>query len=160
MKLLLKTVLCVSVVLGCNRSTPCEKEIYLIPEGLKGQIIVFLDQPDGQAVQYEGEARLYQIPSSGLLKSQFKRNGGCMGDNRIRFFYVDSIGDRTPVAFFMDIDRDTIPAGMDYVLMTFLSETNKKPDFIIHLLGRSDEFGELLKSVRNIDPEEILMSTN
>lgn len=158
MRLLLKTILCLSVVYGCTRSTPCEKEIFLLPEGLRGQIIVFFDQADGQEMTYDGDSRVYRIPPSGILKSQFKKNGGCMGDGRNLFFYEDSIAGRMPVDYFLDIDSDSIPAGDDYVLMSFLSDETKKPDFVIHLLGSSAEFKELTASVRDLNPDELLKS--
>lgn len=145
-----------AIIVGCNRSTPCEKEIYLLPDGLRGQMIVFFDQPDGQAIEYEDEARVYRLPPTGLLKTQFPRNGGCMGDNRIQFFYINDSGAREKLAFWMDIPRDSIPADTDHVLMTFLSEKDNKPDFVIHLIGTHQEFKSLTKSVRDIDPVEIL----
>lgn len=160
MKQLLMMILCFSVVIGCNKSTPCEKEIYLIPECLRGKIIVFFNQADGQAIQYEDNARVYHILSSGLLKTQFKRNGGCMGDNRIQFFYEDSLGGRKPIDYFLNIDRENIPSDKDHVLMTFLSDGNSEPDFVIHLLGCSNEFKELTNSVKDIDPGKILKSIN
>lgn len=129
-----------------------------MPEGLHGQMIIFFNQSDGQPIQYEDDARVYKVPASGLLKTQFPRNGGCIGDNRIQFFYEDSIGRRQQVAFFMDIDRDSIPADRDHVLMTFLSETGTKPEFVIHLIGSVDEYQELTRSVTKINTEEILES--
>jgi hypothetical protein len=158
MRHFLKVVLLLSVIIGCRSSTPCEKEIYLIPQGLYGVVMVFFDQPDGQPVQYENNARVYHIPSSGLLKSQFPRNGGCMNNNRINFFYEDSTGARKPLVYFMNINRKDRPKDSDYVMMTFFSDKKKKPDFLIHLIGRSYEFKELSKKVINIDPEKILKS--
>ena len=156
MRLFLKIIICLSVLYGCSRSTPCEKEIYLLPEGLYGQIIVFFDQDDGQEMEYEGDTRVYKIPSSGILKTQFPKNGGCMGDGRNLFFYEDSLAGRIAIDYFLDVDRDSIPAGQDYVLMSFLSEENKKPEFVIHLLGSSDEFKKLTAGVRNLNPGEML----
>lgn len=127
-----------------------------MPEGLRGQVIVYFDQPDGQAIQYEDEARVYRLPSTGLLKTQFPRNGGCMGDNRIQFFYEDKTGGRQELDFWMDVPRDSIPANTDHVFMTFLSEKDKKPDFVIHLIGTHQEFKSLTNSVRDIDPVEVL----
>ncbi len=92
MKQLIVFLFVLTVVAGCKKSQPCEKEIYLLPDGFKGKMIVFFDQPDGKEIQYEDGVRLYPIPTSGFLKSQFPRNGGCMNDDRINFFYVDSLG--------------------------------------------------------------------
>jgi len=79
-----------------------------------------------------------------------------MGDNRIQFFYEDSLGGRKPIDYFLNIDRENIPSDKDYVLMSFLSDRNTKPDFVIHLLGSNNEFKELTKSVKDLDLEKML----
>jgi len=145
-------------VMSCRENRRCEKEIYLIPKNFKGKIIVFFDQKGGMPIQYEDSARIYKIPNSGFLRSQFPANGGCMSDNRIKFFYSDSLGNRTPCEYFLDIDIKKIPTERDYVLFTFLSEKDKKPSFVIHLVGNVSEFQELTKSVRYLEPERILKS--
>jgi len=143
---------------GCSHKQPCEEEIYLIPEGFRGKIIVFFDQEDGQEVQYENTARLYQIPSSGFLKSQFPKNGGCMGEGRIRFFYVDSLETRQTLDYFLDIDKENLPTDKDYVLFSFLSDKSSKPDFVIHFVGHLSEFNDLMDSARDLNPQQILDS--
>lgn len=143
---------------GCKESVDCEREIYLVPEGFRGKMIVFFDQQDGQEKQFEDDARLYRIPYSGYLKSQFPKNGGCMGDGRIQFFYENSNGDRIALDYFLNMDHDSIPIEKDYVLFTFLSDKSAKPDFVIHCIGEVKEFNELTQSVRYLKPVEILDS--
>lgn len=143
---------------GCSESPQCEEEIYLVPEGFRGKIMVFFDQTDGQEMLYENAARIYQIPVSGVIKSQFPKNGGCMNDGRIQFFYEDSVGTRQPLEYYLNIDMDSLQQNKDYVLFTFLNEKNTKPDFVIHFVGDVSEFKELTESVRNIDPVAILNS--
>jgi len=158
MKPLLGFILGMLLFMGCKESVDCEREIYLIPEGFRGKIIVFFDQQDGQEKQFENEARLYRIPPSGYLKSQFAKNVGCMGDNRIQFYYEQSNGERQPLDYFLNIDRDSIPKEKDYVMFTFLSDKSAKPDFVIHCIGELREFNELTQSVRYLKPVEILDS--
>ncbi len=146
------------LLVGCKESVDCEREIYLVPEGFRGKILVFFDQQDGQEKQFENEARLYRIPPSGYLKSQFTKNTGCMGDNRIQFFYEDSIGERKTLDYFLNIDRDSIPLDEDYVLFTFLSDKRAKPDFVIHFVGEIKEFNELTESAKYLRPDVILDS--
>ena len=158
MKPLLGFILGMLLFMGCKESVDCEREIYLVPEGFRGKIIVFFDQQDGQEKQFENEARLYRIPPSGYLKSQFAKNVGCMGDNRIQFYYEQSNGERQPLDYFLNIDRDSIPKEKDYVMFTFLSDKSAKPDFVIHCIGELREFNELTQSVRYLKPVEILDS--
>lgn len=158
MKQLLVFICLAIIISSCHRSLPCDKEIYLVPEGFKGKIIIFFDQDDGQEKQYENEARLYKIPSSGILKSQFPRNGGCMDDGRIQFYYEDSLGKQSSMDYFLNIDHDSLPTDRDYVLFTFLSDKGKKPDFVIHFVGHLSEFNDLTQSVRYFNPVAILDS--
>lgn len=151
-------VFLLSILLSCENSTQCEKEIYLIPEGFKGELIVYFDQPDGQEIEYEDSARIYHIPPSGYLKTQFLKNGGCMSDNRIHFYYEDSLGNRESLDYFLNINMDSIPKDRDYVLFTFMSNKEKKPDFVIHLVGHVSEFNELTQSIHLLDPIKILES--
>jgi len=158
MKLIIGFVIGMIFFAGCKESVDCEREIYLMPEGFRGKVIVFFDQQDGQEKQFEGDARLYHIPPSGYLKSQFPKNEGCMGDNRIQFFYENSNGNRQVLDYFLNIDRDSIPREKDYVMFTFLSDKSAKPDFVIHCIGELREFNELTQSVRYLKPVEILDS--
>lgn len=153
------TILIFSLFLfiGCKESFQCEKEIYLLPPGFRGELIVYFDQPDGLPIEYEDDARVYRIPKSGFLKSQFKKNGGCMTENRIRFYYLDGMGKGEEIDYFLNLEKDCIPLDRDYVLFTFLSN-DKKPDFVIHLVGNIGEFNKLTGGVRNLDPVKILES--
>lgn len=150
----------VLIVSGCNESKKCEKEIYLIPPAFRGALIVYFDQPDGQDILYEDDARIYNIPPSGYLKTQFPKNGGCMNNDRIHFFYHDSLGVREPLDYFLDLHPDSIPTDRDYVLFTFLSNKDKKPEFVIHMVGHVAEFKQLTKGVNQLQPLIILDSLN
>ena len=58
------------------------------PRDYTGYIIVIFNQEDGKPVKYEGKKRVYEIPSDGILKTQFNINDG-WGDYPI--FYYESI---------------------------------------------------------------------
>jgi hypothetical protein len=156
MKPFLTIIICFIFLTSCNESPQCEEEIYLVPEGFRGKIMVFFDQPDGQAQVYEHTARIYRIPASGFIKSQFPKNGGCMNDGRIQFFYEDSQGKRQPLEYYLNIGMKNMQKEKDYVLFTFLNEKGKKPDFVIHFVGDISEFNDLTESARNLNPEMIL----
>lgn len=158
MKLYFVLILSLLMFTGCTDTPQCEEEIYLVPEGFRGKVMVFFGQADGQTIEYENTARLYHIPASGIIKSQFPKNGGCMGDGRIQFFYEDSLGTRQPLDYFLNIDRHNLPTDRDYVLFTFLNEKNTKPDFVIHFVGHLSEFKELTESARNLNPQQVLDS--
>lgn len=61
------------MLLGCDTE---EQEIIIAPRNYTGYIIVIFNQEDGKPVKYEGKKRVYEIPSDGVLKTQFNTNGG------------------------------------------------------------------------------------
>jgi len=75
---------------GC-KSQVSEAEIYDIPKGFKGTVIVLFNQPDGQEKEYfysNGDsARIYRIPNDGVLKTQFEENCCIESANRLKYFY-------------------------------------------------------------------------
>jgi hypothetical protein len=146
------------ILAGCTHTTPCEKEIYLVPKGFHGKIMIFFDRQDGQKKSYEGEARFFTVPPGGLMKSQFPKNGGCMNDRRLQFFSVDSLGNRLPLLYFLDMQGKQIPADSTYVVFSLLSNKGSRNPFVIHLVGSALEFAELTREVKRHKPEEILDS--
>lgn len=162
---LLSVFFCIAVLISVNSCTKkeskhCEKEIYLLPNGFSGIVLIYLNQKTGAPVEYENGARLYRIPKSGIFKSQFRKNGGCMSDNRIRFFYVDSLNKRKEIKYFLNLENSKIPKKEKYVMLTFLPDKKDTTPFMIHLVGEISEFVELTNAVRRMQPEEILKSLN
>ena len=49
-------------------------ERYLLPEDFRGVVYVVFDQENGQEKEYEGFHRVYRIPESGILFTQFSPN--------------------------------------------------------------------------------------
>lgn len=151
-------ICCLAIIAGCSRTKQCEKEIYLLPEGIRGEFVVYFGNENGQPIEYEDSTRIYRIPSSGYLLSQFPKNGGCMSDERVHFYYVDSLGNRTLIEYYLNLDKDSIPQDQDIVLFTFLSEKGTKPEFVINLIGKPKEYKEVLLKFKTFNPVRILDS--
>jgi len=66
-------------------------ERYLIPENYRGPVYVIFNQKDGQTKEYEGNRRLYRIPSTGVLFTQFKDEQGWINQD---YYLVSSDGQR------------------------------------------------------------------
>ena len=49
-------------------------ERYLIPKDFRGVVYVVSDQENGTEKEYEGIHRVYRIPESGILFTQFSQN--------------------------------------------------------------------------------------
>ncbi|HXU27887.1 MAG TPA: hypothetical protein VN698_11705 [Bacteroidia bacterium] len=74
-------------------------EIFLVPKGFNGRLEVVFNQKNGTPVKYENEQRIYQIPNDGILLTQFSDDYGIINH---KFYYVDSIGNRTPIPIFAE----------------------------------------------------------
>jgi hypothetical protein len=61
----------------------------LIPQNYHGEIIIIYDQPHGAPEVYNGNSRVYRIPSNGILFTQFSAETNT-GDQQ--YFYVSPGG--------------------------------------------------------------------
>jgi hypothetical protein len=158
MRVRILVILSALFLTACGTKKECEREVYLLPPGFHGRIIVFFNQMDGAAQEFDSGARVYRIPESGYLKSRFAKNGGCMNNHRIRFFYADSTGQRTPLIYFLDFEGEKVGPDENYVVFSLLSGKTSKTDFVIHLVGTAREFNDLTSGIRGLSPESILDS--
>lgn len=51
-------------------------EVFILPDGYTGVVYIFYNQDKGEPVKYEQRKRVYEIPSNGILKTQFSLNTG------------------------------------------------------------------------------------
>ena len=90
--------LAVALVAGCVRLPRAEPEIHLIPQGYAGWVTIAFRGANGEVRAYEGDARMYRIPSSGILITQAEPNVG--SSPPWRFFFEDPEQTRTPIVHF------------------------------------------------------------
>ena len=96
MKALFKTlasIFLLIILMACQRGEP---EIVIVPEGYTGYVIIIYNQDNGAPVRYEGEKRVYEIPESGILRTQFSGNYGWVGFTE---FYYDSIAPENRISY-------------------------------------------------------------
>ena len=93
MKKYIALIISLFILISCG-SKKVTPEIFLIPSGYRGQVKVIFNEPCGQKEAYEGKKRLYIIPESGVLITQFKQELGIINQE---FYYVDAKGNRTPI---------------------------------------------------------------
>lgn len=93
-----------------------EPETYLIPANFTGRVEILFNQNGvpyedknkygrdtiytpqmGKPIKYENGRRIYEIPSSGILLTQFKINDGFIDT---KYFSIDGNGKRTPLEVF------------------------------------------------------------
>lgn len=100
-------------IISCKQA---ESEIFLIPEKLTGRVQIIYNQNGipmkyknmygkdviytpkmGQPIKYENEVRVYEIPESGILLTQFSSNDGIINQN---YFSINKNGKRVPLQIF------------------------------------------------------------
>ncbi|MCC5814486.1 MAG: hypothetical protein JJT78_07005, partial [Leptospira sp.] len=80
--------------------TSSSKNIFLIPEGYKGRILVVHDCDDGESRRFEGFfRRVYPINQDGVVFSKFSFAGDSFDFMNSKFYYVDSKGNRTEIPY-------------------------------------------------------------
>ena len=96
MRYLLLLAFAAALLSGCRRNT---QEVYLLPEGYIGRVVVYLQQQHGQPVAFEGNARVFAVPDSGALHSQHYFDEYAPDPDDIFFYYVDKNGARTRLKY-------------------------------------------------------------
>ena len=108
-----KILLVIIITLGISSCDRAEPETYLIPDGFTGKVQIIFNQNGvpvkyqneygrdtiytpkiGTPVKYEYGRRIYEIPTSGILLTQFQDNEGFI--NRL-YFYKYKNGKRRPL---------------------------------------------------------------
>lgn len=82
-----------SLLLGCQSA---DHEIIIVPKNYEGYIVIIYDQKNGIEKQYIGRSRLYNIPSDGVLLTQFSNNPGW---SALPKFYIDSMSGNNEIPF-------------------------------------------------------------
>lgn len=66
-------------------------ETYLIPATYRGPVVVVFNQPDGQKAEVEQGRRIYRIPPSGVLFTQFAAEQGFIDQ---QYYFITPAGQR------------------------------------------------------------------
>ncbi len=132
-----------------------EDTIRLIPEGYEGAVIIIFNQEDGAPKEYEGDKRVYRIPESGVLRTQFEPNYGIQNH---QFFYVDNNGERTEIPFVMTqndgkIDKKGSDKTNAYLEQTIGKVEKYDPDTkeLLHVIEPARTF--YIGKLENVDKD-------
>ncbi|HYM92580.1 MAG TPA: hypothetical protein VET23_00435 [Chitinophagaceae bacterium] len=102
MSMLINLIFVMQLLSSCHQNP--EPETYLIPQGFTGRVNVIFNRKDGAPPKYEDGRRIYEIPSNGILLTQFKDEYGFVDH---RYYYVDSNGKRTILKIYQhDYNKD------------------------------------------------------
>jgi len=67
-----------------------ETEIFLLPKGYQGAVYIIYNQKNGKPAKYENGSRLYEVPTEGVIPSQFGPYDGWSSFPKC--YYVESDG--------------------------------------------------------------------
>lgn len=87
------SIMCILFALTCCNNKG-ESEIFILPEGYTGRVLVIFNQKKGQPTEYNGSSRVYRIPPSGVLMTQFSTSKGWKDLPR---FYYEKINDQNEI---------------------------------------------------------------
>lgn len=62
--------------IACRRNNSAEDERYILPREFTGAVLIIFNQKDGEEKEYDGKTRIYRVPKSGVLKTQFQQGVG------------------------------------------------------------------------------------
>ena len=120
------------------QSQALSKDLYLIPDGYRGKIVIHYGQLDGQPKEYDGKYRVYRIPQNGGLKTQFEIKGNILNFSNAKYYFIDKAKNKTEIKRDCENckDRDTSTVQ---VILGNLSSDNKGTfqDFFIDIPNRN-----------------------
>ncbi|CAN5496240.1 hypothetical protein BH10BAC4_BH10BAC4_26070 [soil metagenome] len=75
-----------------------EYESYLVPKNFQGEVVVYFNEPTGEAPAVVGDTLIFKVQSDGSVHTshQFKKYK-MVGDKLPAFYFVDESGKRTPI---------------------------------------------------------------
>lgn len=127
--------------------------MHLIPNGFEGPVIIVYDQKDGNAEKYENGFRVYEIPKSGILKTQFKHPSGWIAPGKLQYYYQDE-GKLKEIGY-INTAIDKTDDGKVHIF-----NVESSVGTIRYLVGRLNDgdkhFAALRKKIDSIFPPQIV----
>jgi hypothetical protein len=157
--MLLATLMAVGIYVW--KTETGDDEIFILPESYRGAVFVLYDQKNGEPVKYEGRKRVYEIPPSGVLKTQFSLNTGW---HRPGKYFYKANGKLTEIPYLFD-DRDIEArrniASKVHVCCPSNGKAGKDPNdvpvvFEKFYVGTDEEIHEASEKGETINPADLI----
>jgi len=71
------------------------QDIFLVAEGFTGAVVIIYGQKEGVKKEFENDKRLYRIPSTGVLRTQFELKGESVSPGK--YYFVTDNHTRTKI---------------------------------------------------------------
>lgn len=116
-------------------------EIYLIPQGYIGTVVVFFDMPNGKEAKYEKDKRVYEIDSNGILFTKCKEPLSLVPLKNVKYFYYDKKSKKRKELKYIDKDlydyynRDSVCVFSKVKENGLSDKTHKQYDYLHFIVG-------------------------
>ena len=132
-----------TLLLSCNR---VEDEIFILPKNYTGYILVIYNQPlSGAEVQYKRGKRVYEIPSNGILKTQFSNESGLRSFSE---FYYEKISLENKIPYVLP--RNDIPTDST-VACCKIYGSQGDVEYTLYEVGNREQINEANKLAEMLD---------
>jgi|SoiMethySBSTD1v2_1073268.scaffolds.fasta_scaffold1674326_2 hypothetical protein len=115
------SLLALLFVPSCNVA---DNERYLVPDGFNGRVLILFNRSDGAPKEYDGRTRIYRVPESGVLKTQFAPNEGWHEFPKV--FHLGKSEYELPVVMDPNSDKPKVPYACCWSLGIFQKDPNSK----------------------------------
>jgi|SRR6218665_26757 len=151
MRALILFSIILSLMLTCC-NTNGEQEVIVVPKSFKGYIIIIFNQKGGTPVKYEGKKRMYEIPRSGILKTQFNVNDGW---REFAEYYYEKVMSENKLPSFTELKKvpvDTIVGFMGASgTVKKSSEGEERLEFSEFYIGTKLDIEQTQEQVEKLD---------
>lgn len=148
---------------GCI--TKDEKELFLIPKDFKGTVLIIFDQKDGAEKEYDEEhRRVYKIPNSGILYTQFPvPESGEILDQK--FFYLRSDNSKGEEILNIDLEESykrKIDENKVYIIKEYPAGFENLSPNVVSPEGktRHTDINFLCAIIGKLSEQQILLNKN
>ncbi len=94
--------------IGCSIG---KNDIFIVPKNYTGYVIIIYGQKGGDKPIYEGKKRVFNIPSSGILKTQFDGNYEW---KTLPEFYYNQIAPENQIRYILDPNKIPLDSVVAY----------------------------------------------
>jgi hypothetical protein len=129
-----------------------EDSIYILPQDYVGYVVVLYNQADGEQKQYEGNKRIYKIPSSGILKTQFSPDYGI---TQFPEFYYSNIIETNLIPVIVDwkdLKEDKTNATLPSIGKAYKKlDRTEAIEYAVFFIGTKSQIKEYSDSLNKIN---------
>ena len=140
--------------------TNFKQQIYILPKGFKGVVLVAYEQEDGIDDEIVDGKLIYKIPQSGVLKVKRKE---AISISQTWYYFEDELGKRTEFYYCFppceELKKDTTTVfAFGRSNGTSIGEDGYELNRTIFLVGTADDTDRLSKEAEKLNVIEIIMN--